>query len=234
MRNETFEARLHMMERWIIASAFILSALFVVVLAAVKWPSYWIYLAAEQTPMTWLQSVIWFGCVLMALLCCMLTYARDGFKRRPLNWLLLSAAFAFLMADERFAFHERVRDHYLKSTGIKFLPWMEAGDFILLVYAIVALALAVYVIRLYRVRRLALVWLIISGALFALAVGMDTFDVSRMSKAAERLEQTLEEIVELFAVLSLLSSLMLMVVHHVMHEAPGPGPDPQPEADPAS
>ena len=29
-----------------------------VVLAAARWPSYWLWIASEQTPMTWLQSVV--------------------------------------------------------------------------------------------------------------------------------------------------------------------------------
>jgi hypothetical protein len=210
------KARLHRMEHWLIAAAFITSALFVLLLVAVKWPSYWVYIAAEQTPMTWLQSMFWFGSVLLALLCCMLTYALEGIRRSSLIWLLLAAGFAFLMADERFAIHERVRDRLLKPTGIKALPWMEAGDFILLIYAVIGLLLSVFIFRLYKARRSALVWLCIAALLFATAVGMDTFDVSRMTKSGERLEQSLEEIVELFAVISLLSSVLLMLVNYLL------------------
>lgn len=219
MTAKTSEVRFRRMERWLIGCGFAGSLLFAVLLAGLKWPSYWIYIASEQTPMTWLQSVIWFGCVLLSLLCCTMVYARKGFGRPALVWLLLAAAFGYLMADERFAFHERVRDKLLRPTGLRLLPWMEAGDFILIIYAIIALLLAVHIFRLYMARRAALGWLIAAAALFAVAVGMDSFDVTRMTKSGERLEQSLEEVVELFAVLSLLSSVLLMLVHYV--QAPG-------------
>ncbi|WP_274648845.1 hypothetical protein [Paenibacillus humicola] len=209
------DKRLRRMERWVIAAGFAACAAFAALLAAVKWPDYWIYIASEQTPMTWLQSVLWFGCVLLALLCAMLNYARTGLGRETFLWLLLTAAFGFLMADERFAFHERVRDHVLKPAGIKILPWMEAGDFLLLGYAVIALLLASSIVRLFRSRRSALFWLIAAALLFAAAVGMDTFDVTRMTKAGERLEQSIEEIVELFADQSLLSSVLLMLTHYI-------------------
>ena len=54
-----------------------------------------------------------------------------------------------------------------------------------------------------------------AALLFAAAVGMDTFDVTRMTKAGERLEQSIEEIVELFADQSLLSSVLLMLTHYI-------------------
>ena len=209
------QARLARIERSLLISVFTLCSLFVILLFVLKWPSYWVYIASEQTPMTWLQSVIWFGCVLFALVSLTLLYIQEGLSRHALVWLILSGAFLFLMMDERFAFHERIRDHYLKPAGIKILPWMEAGDFILLIYALAALAFAVPIYRVYRVRRAALVWLCIAAILFAAAVGMDTFDVSKMSKAAERLEQSTEEIIELFAVLSLFSSIWLMIGYYL-------------------
>ncbi|AJY74025.1 hypothetical protein [Paenibacillus beijingensis] len=209
------KARLRLTERLLIGSVFCIAVLFTLLLIAVKWPNYWIYVAAEQTPMTWLQSVLWFGCALLALICCTLVYAQGGFRREGVVWLLLSAAYAFLMIDERFAFHERVRDNWLKQTGIKLLPWEEAGDFIPLVYAFVALLFLVHIVRVFRARKAALVWFIAAAALFALAVGMDSFAVSNMSKGAERLEQSSEEIVELLAVSSLFSSVVLMLFHYV-------------------
>ena len=209
------QARLARIERSLLISVFTLCSLFVILLFVLKWPSYWVYIASEQTPMTWLQSVIWFGCVLFALVSLTLLYIQEGLSRHALVWLILSGAFLFLMMDERFAFHERIRDHYLKPAGIKILPWMEAGDFILLIYALAALAFAVPIYRVYRARRAAFVWLCIAAILFAAAVGMDTFDVSKMSKAAERLEQSTEEIIELFAVLSLFSSIWLMIGYYL-------------------
>ena len=208
-------SRLQRMERWIIIAAFSLSAIFVLLMVAAKWPRYWEYIASEQTPMTWLQSIVWFGCGLLALLSLMLVYAKDGFRMKASVWLLLGSACFFLMADERFALHERIRDHWLKPADIRLLPWMGAGDFIILIYALVALSLVGYIYRVFKVRKAAWLWFCIAAGLAAIAVGMDSFDVSQMSKDAERLEQTLEEIIELASVLALLSSMLLMLVHYL-------------------
>ncbi|UVI30726.1 hypothetical protein [Paenibacillus spongiae] len=208
--------RLRRMERRLIAAAFVIGAVFVLLLLAVKWPRYWEYIASEQTPMTWLQSVVWFGCGLLALLSLTLVYARRGFRLEAAVWLLLAGACFFLMADERFALHERVRDHWLKPADIRLLPWMGAGDFVILLYAVVALCFLVYIYRVFKVRKAAWIWFCIAAGLAAAAVVMDSFDVSRMSKDAERLEQTLEEIVELTSVLALLSAKLLMLNHNLM------------------
>lgn len=56
------------------------------------------------------------------------------------GWTITAAAFAWLALDERFALHERLRDRYLKQTGIRLLPWMEAGDWLIPLYAVCGLA----------------------------------------------------------------------------------------------
>ncbi|MFC4778821.1 hypothetical protein ACFO9Q_18655 [Paenibacillus sp. GCM10023252] len=207
--------RLQRMERWLISMLWLGGVFFTCLLIAVKLPRYWEYIASEQTPMTWLQSLMWFGCTVLAMLCLMMAYVRDGFHREAAMWLMLSCGFTFLMLDERFAIHERIRDRYLKPTGFRLLPWMEAGDYIVLLYAVAALFCTVLIYRLFRVRRGALLWLGLAALLFACAVGADTLDVSRMTMAEERFEQTLEECVELAAVLSLFSSMLLMLTHYV-------------------
>ncbi|MCQ6561085.1 hypothetical protein [Paenibacillus mendelii] len=207
--------RLLHMERWLIIAAFSISALLVLLMVAAKWPRYWEYIASEQTPMTWLQSIVWFGCGLLALLSLMLVYAKEGLRMKATVWLMLASACFFLMADERFALHERIRDHWLKPADIRLLPWMGAGDFIILIYALVALSFVGYIYRVFKARKSAWIWLCIAAGLAAIAVGMDSFDVSQMSKDTERLEQSLEEIVELASVLALFSSKLLMLGHYI-------------------
>ena len=178
----------------------------VLVLVGAGWPRYWTYVAAEDTPMTWLQSVV---LVLTAAGWAVAAYVhrlRDG--RYAVPWLLLAVGFLGLGLDERFALHERIRDRILAPADIliPFLPWVGAGDFVLLAVGAAGLALAPRVWRgLSRDRRARMLFVVGVG-LAVLAVGMDSLDPARMGLDVERLEQTLEECVELASGLAFLGA----------------------------
>src|ERR671921_2149523 len=89
-----------------------------VLLAAGRWPRWWEWIASEQTPMTWLQSVILVvsGCA-AALIAALLRHTGAGTRAR-MPWWLLASGFAALAVDERFAIHERVRDGILAPHGV--------------------------------------------------------------------------------------------------------------------
>jgi len=178
----------------------------VIVLVGAGWPRYWTYVAAEDTPMTWLQSVV---LVLTAAGWAVAAYVhrlRDG--RYAVPWLLLAVGFLGLGLDERFALHERIRDRILAPADIRipFLPWVGPGDFVLLAVGAAGLALAPRVWRgLSRDRRARMLFVVGVG-LAVLAVGMDSLDPARMGLDVERLEQTLEECVELASGLAFLGA----------------------------
>src|SRR5918995_4015904 len=104
-----------------------LTALWVVVpllLMVARWPSWWSWIAPEQTPMTWLQSVV---LVLAAAGSMLIAYVlRLSGTRRVTAWWVLAAGFGGLAFDERFAIHERVRDGVLapRDITVPFLPWV--------------------------------------------------------------------------------------------------------------
>lgn len=203
------ERRFRIVERCWVGGLIGLSLLYVIGLIAVKWPRYWAYIASEMTPMTWWESIILFSCSMSAFLCAALIYVDSGLSRRVYIWCTLAAAFFFLTLDERFALHERVRDNWLEPRNIKLLPWVGAGDFLLLLYAVVGILFLRYVLHELRIRKAAMRWFLVAVFIAALTVIMDSFDVSRMSLAMERLEQTVEEILELGAMLAFLVSFSL-------------------------
>lgn len=165
-----------------------------------KWPNYWEWIANEQTPFTWLQSVLLLLVSTFCLLNALYTHLRKE-AGAPSTWLFLGASMCFLALDERFAIHERVRDSILEPLGvtIPFLPWVGAGDFIVLGYFAVALVLLRRIIRVFRRETAAFRFFLAGFLLAALAVGADSFNVERMSVEAIRIEQTAEEIAEAFA-----------------------------------
>jgi hypothetical protein len=179
------------------------------VLLLIPWPDYWLHIAAEQTPMTWLSSVTLVLCAASAADLGLRRYVRHGRRAAVPAWLL-SAGFTFLAVDERFALHERLRDGLLAPAGVRLplVPWIGPGDFLLIGYAVVGFALLPLALRLFRddpvARRL-----FVAGVLLATAtVGADSVDPARLDVVAERLEQTVEELAEFAAGTLLLLGLL--------------------------
>lgn len=204
MSGPAVQARRHLVvalaAMWVIAPLLLMAA---------RWPSWWSWIAPEQTPMTWLQSVTLVlgaaGAVLVAFI------QRLSGGRTVTAWWVLAAGFAVLAFDERFAVHERVRDRVLAPRGVAvpFLPWVAPGDFLLVAVGLVGLALLPMVWRALRVDRGASTALSIGVGLAVVAVGMDSIDPSTWTTQAERIEQTAEEMVELASALALLAAVAL-------------------------
>jgi hypothetical protein len=191
-------------------------------LAAARWPSYWLWIASEQTPMTWLQSVVLVLAAATGLLVAVLLRLRQAVRRDRLPWLGLAVGFAGLAVDERFAVHERIRDGVLAPRGVSvpFLPWVAPGDFLVLMLGCAGLAFLPVVMRVLApdppARRL-----FVAGTLLAMvAVGVDSIDPSTWSLSAERLQQSLEEVVELAAGLCFWGAVTLRLLGLLM---PPPG-----------
>ena len=179
-------------------------------LAAARWPRYWEWVALEDSPMRFLQALLLFGAALLAALLALLAAldGRPAAERRA--WLCGAVGFAYLMLDERFAVHERLRDNALAGLGLG-LPWGSPGDYLLVAYLGAALVLLPHLLRLLREEPAAFRFFVAGALLAAIAVSADTFDVERMSPAAERLEQTLEEVVEITSASFLAAALFLIL-----------------------
>lgn len=209
-------------------------------LAAARWPSWWAWIASEQTPMTWLQSVVLVlaaaGSLLVAYVLALLPRTRGpqtrdtqtrGTPARDTQgpWLLLAAGFTGLAVDERFALHERVRDSFLAPRGVSLplLTWIGPGDFLVLLVAVAGLAVLPIVLRAVAADRAAWWALVVGVALAAGAVAMDSVDPATWSTAGERLQQTLEEVVELGAGLCFLACVGLRLLAVLAGLAAGEG-----------
>lgn len=204
-----------------------LAVLIPLALAGARWPSWWSWIAAEDTPMTWLQSV---GLLVTGALAAFAGYvtllraasgvAGAGDAERPrrlrllsgrpvVAWSVLASAFIALALDERFAIHERIRDRVLAPRDIRlpFLPWVGPGDFLILLVAVVGLLALPGLWRLFAADRLARTVLLVGVGLAATAVAMDSVSPDLMTIEVERLEQTLEECFEFAAGLALLAAV---------------------------
>ena len=192
-----------------------LIALWIVVpllLMVARWPSWWSWIAPEQTPMTWLQSVVLVlaaaGSMLIAYVLVLST------AKRVAAWWVLAAGFGALAFDERFAIHERVRDGVLapRDVTVPFLPWVAPGDFLLIAVGLAGLALLPTAWRAVRVDPGARTALVVGVGLAVTAVGMDSIDPSTWTTKAERVQQTAEEMIELASGLALLGAVTLRLL----------------------
>lgn len=124
------------------------------------------------------------------------------------GWSITAAAFAWLALDERFAIHERLRDHHLKQTGIRLLPWMEAGDWLIPLYAVCGLAFVWALWRLLGTARTPRRFFAVALVLAFCAVSLDTIDIRSLSRGSERLLQTIEECLETAAMTAFVSAFL--------------------------
>lgn len=174
-------------------------AIVVTVLFVGGWPRWWVYVAREWSPMTWMQSVLMVLSAFLAATVAAQAWLAGRTRRDLLPFLLLTVGFGWLALDERFTIHERLRDNILAPRDIRipFLPWVGPGDFLLLGYAIAGLIVLRLVLRALAADRRARGLFLAGVALAALVVGVDSFDPDRISLTVERYEQSAEEIVEL-------------------------------------
>lgn len=180
-------------------------------LAVARWPQWWTWIAPEQTPMTWLQSVALMLAAAGSAVIFLVLRLHGHPARSARAWPILTVGFAALALDERFAVHERIRDGLLapRDISVPFLPWIAPGDFLILGVALVGLLLLPMVLRAVRVDPGARVALLVGVALSVLTVGVDSIDPSTWTVQEERLQQTLEEVLELWAGLCFLAAVGL-------------------------
>ncbi|MGO1166935.1 MAG: hypothetical protein ACTMHL_10005 [Janibacter sp.] len=181
-------------------------------LFVVQYPQWWVWIAQEQVPMTWFQSVTLVVAGVVSLLAWFICRVADRTPRA--GFALLALGFAALAFDERFAIHERVRDGVLapRDISLPLLTWIAPGDFILLLVAIAGLLVLPVVLRSMRGDRWAVGLLVVGVVLSLITVGTDSIDPSTWSVEAERVQQTLEECVELWAGLSFLGAVSLRLM----------------------
>lgn len=207
--------RLRRVETAALAATISLPVLFIVLLVAIGWPAWWRWVIPEQSPMTWLESVLLVTCALVAGACLGADHLAGGGNR--LRWTAIAGGFLALALDERFAIHERVRDGLLAPHGVR-LPvffWTAAGDFLLLLVLVAALALLPWLLAAFRARRPALVVFLTALAVSLVAVAVDSVDFEALSLGLRRLEQFLEELVETAAMVLFLDALLLRLAGYL-------------------
>ncbi|HEU0186599.1 MAG TPA: hypothetical protein VFR06_01765 [Gallionellaceae bacterium] len=201
--------RLKRLETLILWGTALFPALFVTLLIVIQWPEYWQWINFEMTPMTSLEVSVMYTTALVAFTAGARSWLRHEAEYR--DWWLLGGGFFYFALDDRFAIHERIRDKILipHDISLPFLPWVGPGDFILLVYAAIGIALLPRFARLFRAHRRALRLLFAAVGVAFVAVMLDSVNIDRLSEDAQRLEQTIEECLELTAQVLFLQAFII-------------------------
>lgn len=183
-----------------------------VLLFVARYPRWWEWIAPEQVPMTWFQSVTLVVAGVLSLLAWFV--CRISGRTPRFGLAVLALGFAALAFDERFAIHERVRDGVLapRDISMPLLTWIAPGDFILLIVAVAGLLVLPMVLRCLHGDRWALGLFLLGVVLSLISVGTDSIDPGTWSVEAERVQQTFEECIELWAGLAFLGALAVRLM----------------------
>jgi len=216
MKREGFNRKVHMqtlksIERLGIVCISGCPILFVAIFLIAAWPNWWEPVVYERSPMTWLQSVLLLLCSISAFLCAGLCKL-EGNTRKTLLWSGIGLFFLFLTLDERFMFHENLRDTFFAPRGIRMPPfyWTSPGDFVPLLYAVLGLAGLPLVFHLFKERRSCLILLLTAVLLGLVIIVTDSINTAHMSRQARTIEQFVEEIVETASMVMFLNAFFLM------------------------
>jgi len=134
-----------------------------------------------------------------------------------LLWLGIGLFYFFLTLDERFMFHENLRDKFFARRNLK-MPsfyWTSSGDFVLLIYLVLGLAGLPLVINLFKARRSSLILLMTAVLLGIVIIVTDSINTAHMTRQARTIEQFVEEIVETGSMVLFLNSFFLMSTHYL-------------------
>lgn len=206
------QQRIETIEKYLMRLSIALPLLLVIAFIAGRWPEYWKWIASEDTPMTSLEVTVMYTTALVCWTGAAQCYLHSDLMRSK-KWGALGFGFLWLAMDDRFAIHERIRDHILipHNISIPFLP-IGPGDFILLIYAMAGLVLLPWFLAIFKVHRPAK-FRLISGVIVAgFAVLLDAYDWHQTSLEAQRFEQTIEEIFELIAQILFLQACLMAVM----------------------
>lgn len=185
------------------------TVLVTLLLMAMAWPRFWLYINFDDTPMNAYQSTLLLFVALVAVI-----NARRGLlahdQRERLIWLLLALAFIYLALDEQYMIHETVRNQYLKQYGqIVWLPWISAGDYLPVIYAVLGLLLLSRVWP-FVARNRETCWCFALAIIMAgTAVIFDSVDWHALPGNWLGREQFLEECVEAMTYTLIVSSFLL-------------------------
>jgi hypothetical protein len=202
-------------EKFLLAATVLLPFSLVVVFMLGRWPEYWKWIASEDTPMTSLEVTVMYTTALVCWVGAAQSYFHHD-ESRSKKWVALGFGFLWLAMDDRFAIHERIRDHILipHHISIPLLP-IGPGDFILLIYMVVGLALLPWFFAIFKAHKKALVRFLCGVAVAVFAVMLDAYDWHQASLDVQRFEQTIEEIFELIAQVLFLQGCVMVVINEL-------------------
>lgn len=185
-------------------------------LAIVTGEAYWRMFRGQAHAVDWFSS-------LQMLLIALVAYAnyqlagvacrvgRSRVPRHRIMWAVFAVGFVVLALDERFSFHEALRDRVFRPSSLfTDVDWMISGDVGLYLFLLIGIACSLFLLDDLRQARHAMVLFIA-----ALVVAFPTFVIDSMRDSAMAgwawrrfLDYTFEEVGEIWAQLLFLLSFL--------------------------
>lgn len=191
---------------WGVALVNVLFPLLLLAGAVLEGRDFYRVIDGERNAMTWFSSLQLMLIALVAALNTGPSRLRGGVRRHAWVWPLTAAGFVFLALDERFEFHETLRNEVLRPADLfADILWIDTGDVVLFGYLAAGLVLAYFLFReLAPVAR----WLFAAAlALTAAVFVLDslpremTRDVRALTTIVEELGETAGQLLFLLAFL---------------------------------
>ncbi len=216
-RLESTLAELVRAQRWVLGSLVGANVLFPALLFVGTWPEPWRGFAGEESPINWLSTI---QCALIAVIAFALWILTEVGRRagteplpRRWPWLVFSAGFLAMAADERFRGHELIREKILKPRGVfTDIDFLLPGDVALMGYVVVGLVLSWFLLDELRQIRASLMLFVAAIVLIGISAVQDSLDLGFFHNPGFRHFQTIaEELAEVWAQMLFAASFLLLL-----------------------
>lgn len=204
-------------ERLVLIAFIGVNVLFPLALFVAGLPKPWRPFAGEDAPINWFSSVqcALIGGIAFATFIATRLGHSAGTEPIPRSWpwLVFAAGFAAMSVDEQFTGHELIREEILKPRGILTdVGLLRAGDIVLILYVVVGLALAWFLLPELRRKRASLITFISAIVLIGISAVQDALELAIFDNRDLRHARTiLEEVSEIWAQLLFAISFTLLL-----------------------
>ena len=178
----------------------------IIFLTLIAVPNYWKNIIYERSALTWVESLILSACSMISFFNFLFLKKQKG--KISGIWILLTSVFLYLALDERFMLHEGIRERILKPNNIqlKFLFWVEKGDYVLLMFMVAGLSILPFIFKELKSDKTSMRFFI-TGIIFSVfAVLTYTIDLRGKQLQSQYLIQYVEEVLETSGMLCFFNS----------------------------
>ena len=206
---ELIEKKLKNIENKILFVSFFVSIFLMIIFIVIKYPDWleWIDVS-YYSPNSFIQLLYLYTLFIISAFISVIHHLDKNIKIKERTiWILASAGFLFLTLDEKYKFHNQLRD-YLKVNK-KFL-WFENGDFVLFGVLVAGLIFSFFFVKYLIQSKRAFILFSLGIVVTIFSVVIDSIHLHKVLNVTRDLFWGLEEISETIAMTFFINSFVSM------------------------